>query len=175
MSGIDYSRWDHLEVSDGDSNVETLEEAARRERAQLAGFVARRPCPSEEAIVRWLSAATRSAEEGGTEAPLGTFPGALASMAWRGEDVLAWFHYPSFSKLWQAPRHGQEEARQRQLEVGEELRHRGGVPCMQLHYYMLNYAMCGEDFLRGVFKPRAAYGYVNQIERAWDGIGDWLA
>jgi hypothetical protein len=213
MSGIDYSRWDHLEVSDsgsesdGDSDddawsssnmsraspvssadatssqnsdvsdpsVQALEAAARRDRAQLAKFVTRHPCPCKEAIVRWLSAATRSAEEWGTQAPLGTIAALLCWMAWEAEDVLSWFHYPSFRSLWQAPQHGQEEAERLQREVGEELYLRGGVSCMQLHYYMLNYAMCGEDFLRGVLKPRPVYGYVNQIEWAWDGIGDWLA
>ena len=39
---------------------------------------------------------------------------------------------------------------------------------------MLDYIMCREDFLPGVLKPRAAYGYVQEIEQAWDGIADWM-
>ena len=129
----------------GDPDVETPETAARRDRAQFAKLVARHPCPCEEAIVQWLSRATRRAEGSDTEHSLGTLPELLQWMAWSSKNVLAWFHYPSLSSLWQAPRQGREEARRRQREVGEELYRQGGVPCLQLHYYMLNYIMRREE------------------------------
>ena len=46
---------------------------------------------------------------------------------------------------------------------------------MQFHYYVLNYAMCGDYFLPDVQKPLSAYGFVNHLEKVWDGIGSWRA
>ena len=157
-----------------DQELERLRARARADHAELSRFVEQHRCPCEEAVMRWLLAAVAFAAEQGVDSPRWTLPGLLASMKW-GTAAVSWFHYPSFRSLWRAPLRGPRGARRRQREVGIVLERRGGVPCMRLHYYMLNYAMCGEDFLKDARKPVAVYGYVNRIEWAWDGVGEWLA
>jgi hypothetical protein len=187
MPNIDYSSDDKNASSDeGNASLPTamrpvtspeLEAEVREELAQLGSFVARHPCPCEEAVTRWLLASSLRAEQPGAdiEDPRNrTLAWLLASQNWSPR-AASCFHYPSFQQLWHAPQHERSLARKQQRRAGRELERRGGLKGMQLHYYMIHYAMTGEELLPGARKPMPVHGYANQLQKAWDGIGDWRA
>ena len=88
------------------------------------------------------------------------------------------FRYDLFRKLYEAPLFpnfgvdGEEAWR----EVGRTLNDIGGVNgkvCMQIHYYMVNYAMCGQYFYQGR-RSRVILCLCPLLNSVWDGIGEWV-
>ena len=86
------------------------------------------------------------------------------------------FSYPCFKKLYEAPLQGTiPEEEQVQREVGVDLNKHGGMACMYLHYYMVNYAMCGGYFFGQVERPMSVMCYINAVQHVWSGRGEWVA
>lgn len=198
MPGIDYSKWDKLDVSDDEElaapprppvrssaqpkqrqpppetwrsrSDEELEAEIAREQAELSRFVREHPCPSAAAVLEWLQDAVQTgALETGSQTLKGLLEGLHLSAS-----ALGLFSYEAFEKLYSAglleDRHQQKEA---QREVGRELHDRGGKPCMILHYYMVNYAMCGAHFFGQIPRAPPVMSYINVVQQSWDGIGEW--
>ena len=84
------------------------------------------------------------------------------------------FDYDCLRRLWRAPLAGRKEADHIQREIGMELNKKGGMACMRLHYYMLNYAMCGQYFFGTIPRSTSVMAYVNHLDVVWSGIGSWL-
>lgn len=198
MPGIDYSKWDKLEVSDdedasfspqassdalpddsahgegnghtGSSDSDDLESEIRAEHAEVASFVQEHPCPSEAMVLEWLrDAVTKGVLDQSSQALKGVLDNMdLSSVA------LSMFKYASFKDLYEAPlQKTMADEKQVQRRVGAELNMRGGMQCMHLHYYMVNYAMCGSYFFGAVYRPMSVMCYINVVEDVWKGIGDW--
>ncbi|CAE7351629.1 unnamed protein product [Symbiodinium sp. CCMP2592] len=200
MAAIDYTRWDHLDSSSDEESFSMptpptspkqpirprifvqpsqplpldaeLRAQVLREEQELAAFVQRHPCPSENTMKAWLRNAAD--HEGPAEEDSRTFSQLMRHLGWTPKK-LGWFHYPSFRTLWQSAGQRCPTAFLDQRRVGSELYERGGRECMQFHYYALHYAMCGDSVLRGINKPLPVYGFASHLEKVWDGIGSWLA
>ena len=150
---------------------EDLRAAVAAEHKALCQFVQQHDCPAEGAILEWLEDAVGKGEMGsGAHSLQWVLRGlGLAPLA------LEYFDYQCLQKLWRAPLAGLQEAKKVQRQVGEDLCEKGGIECMRLHYYMLNYAMCGNHFLGIVDIPPPALYYVNSLNMVWDGVGAWRA
>ncbi|CAE7341545.1 unnamed protein product [Symbiodinium sp. CCMP2592] len=197
MSGIDYSKWDLLQSSSDEEDFGNpippqsprqpittgpwavadpwckcnplVRREVLREEKILHRFVQEHPCPSEKSLRRWLRSMS------GTERIVPgelTFAWVMKDMGWNFEH-LAWFHYPSFRKLWQAAALQTAEAFTVQRDAGSTLYQRGGKECMQFNFYALQHAMCGEHFHTDA--PLPVYSYAKRLEHVWDGIGSWQA
>lgn len=198
MSAIDYSKWDRFQTSSDEEvfgnpippqsprqpvttgpfavadpwargNPDLRREVNRDEKI-LQKFVRQHPCPSEKALRDWLRHMSDTPAANPDQQP--TFAWVMKDMGWRSEH-LAWFHYPSFRKLWEAAALPTAEAFPMQRKAGSTLYERGGKECMQFNFYALQHAMCGEDFHTDA--PLPAYSYAKRLEHVWDGIGSWRA
>ena len=136
----------------------------------LQKFVRQHPCPSEKALRDWLRRVSDTPAANPDQQL--TFAWVMKDMGWRSEH-LAWFHYPSFRKLWEAAALPTAEAFPAQRKAGSTLYERGGTECMQFNFYALQHSMCGEDFHTDA--PLPAYSYAKRLEHVWDGIGSWRA
>jgi len=193
MPGIDYSKWDKLVDSDDDEPVapsrpfstsapeadedssdNDLDGEIAMEDAELAEFVREHPCPPEGKVLEWL----RDAVQNGT---LDKGPQPLSDVLHQSgimesaSDALIMFSYNLYKKLYEAPLLNRDEKKKAEKEVGVALNSRGGMPCMRLHSYMINYAMCGQYFFGNVRRPAPVMCYINHIDHVWTGIGDWVA
>ena len=52
---------------------------------------------------------------------------------------------------------------------------KGHFKCMQMFYYLHQHVLCGQEFFEDPNKPIELWGAAGIMERAWDGIGKWLA
>ena len=198
MPGIDYSKWDKLVVSDGSEDeaprpppkvrppskpekenagsryahlpAEELEEILA-EHEELQDFVKEHDCPEKKKVLEWLEDAVGA---GKLERSGQTLSAVLEGMGLLPM-ALSDFDYSCLERLWRAPLAGLEKAEEIQREVGMELCQKGGIDCMRLHYYMLNYAMCGPYFFGAIDRPTPVMCYVNHLNHVWNGIGEWLA
>ncbi|CAE7658067.1 unnamed protein product, partial [Symbiodinium sp. CCMP2456] len=186
---IDYSKWDKLEVSDDEedrprspaaqaappdfSEMDFDEEgmkAIEAEHEQLQDFVGEHDCPAKEVVVEWLKDAAGPGKLDSSEQNLKSVLEDLGLM----EAAVTCFDYDCLRRLWRAPLAGRKEAERIQREVGMELDRKGGMACMRLHYYMLNYAMCGQYFFGAIPRSTPVMCYVNHLNIVWSGIGEWL-
>ncbi|CAE7260346.1 unnamed protein product [Symbiodinium necroappetens] len=200
MAGINYARWDHLDSSSDEESFspptpptsprrpirpssfvqqdrplpcnEELRAQVLREEEELAAFVQRNPCPSENTMKAWLRNAAH--QEGPPDEGSQTFSQLMRHMGWTPKK-LGWFDYPSFRVLWESAGRRCPGAFLDQRRAGRELYEQGGRECMQFHYYALHYAMCGDSVLHGINKPLPVYGFASHLGKVWDGIGSWLA
>ncbi|CAE7498222.1 unnamed protein product [Symbiodinium sp. CCMP2592] len=147
-----------------------LRRLVQAERQELRVFLHDNPCPAKRLVQQWLLDAASSAVRG--EPKPRTLAGMLECNGWTYES-LGWFHYRSFADLWRSGTTAFAASVDAQRAAGICLYQRGGRECMQFNYYVLHYAMCGEDFVAN--PPLSAFGFVNRIEKAWDGIGSWKA
>ena len=79
------------------------------------------------------------------------------------EAAVTCFDYDCLRRLWRAPLAGRKEADHIQREMGMELDKKGGMACMRLHYYMLNYALCGQYFFAPIPRSTPVMCYVNHL------------
>lgn len=193
MPSIDYSKWDKLVVSDGGDDEEvrlpSLEaekdevesryanlaaeemEELLAEHEELQSFVREHDCPEKKKVLEWLVDAVgpRKLEGSGQ-----TLRELLKERGWQPM-ALRHFDYSCLERLWRAPLAGLGKADEIQREVGMELCQKGGMACMHLHYYMLNYAMCGQYFFGAIHRPPSVACYARHLDHMWNGIGEWLA
>ncbi|CAE7425833.1 unnamed protein product [Symbiodinium sp. CCMP2592] len=190
MAAIDYTRWDHPDSSSDEESFSMptpptspkqpirpsifvqpsqplpldaeLRAQVLREEQELAAFVQRHPCPSENTMKAWLRDAAD--HEGPAEEDSRTFSQLMRHLGWTPKK-LGWFHYPSFRTLWESAGQRCQTAFLDQRRVGRELYERGVRECMQFHYYALHYAMCGDSVLRGINKPLPVYGFASHLEK----------
>lgn len=141
------------------AEVDVLEAAVRAEQAELRDFFERHRCPSEDAILDRLE------KEGMSLA---------ASTSGKIFD-LDGFDYASFKLLWEAPVMQPVEVRRLRRQVGEALHRAGGFSLMQMHYYLLHFALCSGAFINRAQLPIVVFASGSDLERAWDGIGAWQA
>ena len=176
----DYSKWERLAASLGESSEEgssspeseeleddittlPLETEAEMENRQLRLFVSRHPCPGKAKVAEWAQDALHAGLLDKTQEPL------HASL--RGcEFDMKHLDYDAFRRMWEAA--GQEDEKQTQRAVGEMLSAKGGLHCMQLNYYVFRFALRGQYFYRAL-KPPAVRAYPRVLEFWWDGIGEW--
>ena len=182
---IDYSKWDSLVISDSSSSEEEdvhenqgngnspsaenpgvpdhIQELCVQEARQLRHFLTTHPCPTKESVTAWVLEAfePHSASENCQR-----LHRALQECQGQSHD----FEYEAFQKMWQAG--GQETEKEMLQAVGKALNSKGGFACMQLNFYVFNFALRGNDFYSGT-KPFAVNCYPRNIEMFWHGIGSW--
>ena len=149
----------------------TLRAEILRDQRELAAFIKRNRCPSAKSLKKWLRRETKAKATSRAASP--TFATVAAHKGWTPDTVRRWFHYPSFRALWESAGCEQKDAFHMQRSAGIDLYERGGRECMRFHYYALNHAMCGENFVDNMQKPFSAFGFVNHVDKVWDGIGSW--
>ena len=143
------------------------------EDAELAHFVRQHPCPPLEAVMRWLRDAT---ENGNLEAGprrLSDLLDETVGIVARRSDALDMFSYTHFKQLYEAPLLSRDDRIRSEKQVGIALNRRGGMSCMRLHYYMINYAMCGPIFFGNKYRPSSVCLYISHVNSVWDNIGEW--
>eukprot|EP00438_Fugacium_kawagutii_P000024 Skav215103 [mRNA] locus=scaffold2438:25349:25654:- [translate_table: standard] len=85
------------------------------------------------------------------------------------------FDYASFKLLWEAPIMQPAEMKRLRREVGQTLHRTGGFSSMQMHYYLLHFALCSGVLINRAQLPMVVLASKNDLGRAWDGIGEWQA
>ena len=99
--------------------------------------------------------------------------GATAGIVARRSDALNMFSYTHFKQLYEAALLSRDDRIKSGRQIGVALNRRGGMPCMRLHYYMINYAMCGPMFFGNKYRPSSVWFYINHVNTVWDNIGEW--
>jgi len=95
-------------------------------------------------------------------------------------DSCSPYYHDQAQRLLQAgalPCEKEEERCQQIRKVGYELNYLGGMEAMRVAYYAVHHVLCSQDFLgvhihsQGDWTILACWN--SEIERLWDGIGDW--
>lgn len=135
-----------------------LEALAEAEAAEIREFFLQHRCPSEDAIMKWLG-------KGGKR---------LLARAGSGDFNLDSFDYTSFKQLWETYMLEPAEARPLRREIGETLHRAGGFLTMQMHYYVLQFALCTGAFIESDQVSNCVVSAPRDLEHDWHGIGEWL-
>ena len=148
----------------------SFEAQMQQEREELAAFVRENRCPSEAETRQWLEGAIEGSKSSDKD-----LRKMLKGLGLNGV-ALSYFSYEIFKQLYDAPLAATpEEENVQQQGAGAKLHDRGGLACMRLHYYLVNYAMCGSYFFGPEPRAPGIKGYISEVKYAWTGIGDWLA
>ena len=144
-----------------DIDLDKLCFAAMRKKLRL--FLSEHPCPTRSIVEPWVETIFGSTEPSGPFLDMRDFLLGL-------DCSLEMFDYGALQRMWKAG--GQDCERQMLREVGEALNRKGGMACMRLHYYLLDFALLDPFFVKGDL-PKAVKQYPRDIEVAWEGIGSW--
>ena len=144
-----------------DIHLDKLFFTAMQKKLRL--FLSEHPCPSRANVESWVETIFGSTEPSEPFLDLRDFLLGL-------DCGLEMFDYAALEMMWKAG--GQDGEKQMLREVGEALDQKGGMACMRLHYYLLDFALLDSFFVEGDL-PKAVKQYLRDIEVAWDGIGLW--
>lgn len=148
----------------------SLEDQVLQEHEQIVNFVQENNCPSEVQVRKWL----QDAVEGNTSHDKDLRK--LLKGLGLTKAATSLFMYAAFKDVYEASLAGAPQDEETQLKrAGAELHEHGGLPCMRLHYYLVNYAMCGSYFFGSEPRSIGVSGYMFAVKHAWSGIGDWTA
>ena len=133
---------------------------------ELVAFLQESPCPTEAQIRQWIEDAVNK-----TNVPDKCLRWLLKGRGWKSM-VLSSLSYENFKHLYEAPlADTPEEIQEKQRHAGVQLHDRGGITCMQLHWYLVGYAYMffyeAEDSV--------VHAYNVDVSQAWSGIGGWHA
>ena len=181
-------KWEQRKLERQPDSDDETPPTVEDERSAVRDLLTAHPCPPEEKVRVWM-------RRGGG----GLLARVYADCGIKKGEEDKFFRYDVLQKMWAVLTYKEEvdEVRSSRL-LGLVLYAHGqnvveshdfgnfssGNKCMQLHYYILNFLICGGDFYPhpGKFFGHSVFGYKTsavslchqRIASHWNRIGDWL-
>ena len=147
-----------------------LDAQVAEERKEVADYVRRYPCPSEDQVLEWMQDAARGGKLDSTSLPL-----KMVLVAYSLKGTLS-FDYQAFKDIYEAPLNDERGAERAALiRAGQKLAEQGGQKSLRLHYGLVNCAFNSGYFHPEADRPVPVMLYTRSVEFEWDDAGLWRA